>query len=393
MRTRAMIVLVAMLMAVAACTNTGTTSQAPSTAPSASPSAATSQAPSGSAASEAPSGSAASEAPSASASAAPVDPSQLKIGMVTDIGQLEDKSFNEFSWKGVQDGAKAIGAPEPQNIVTANTADYAANIQQFVDQGYNIIVTVGFLIGTDTRVAALQNPDVQFFGIDQFVAPPNPPNYQGILFAEAQPGYLAGIVAATVSETGVIGAVGGQSDVPPVLAYINGYRNGAASVNPDIKVLVQYAEDFNDPAKGEAAANAMIQQDADVIFQVAGLTGAGALTAACAGGVWGIGVDVDQHGSLQDAAECIITSAEKKLQEATSQAIQRYAEDGPQGGAENGNFFNDAKNDGIGLSPFTNLDPLPEGLKEAVDAALAKFKDGSLDPCMPTLCDNAETGD
>ncbi|MBA2315803.1 MAG: BMP family ABC transporter substrate-binding protein [Chloroflexi bacterium] len=393
MRTRALIVLVAMLMAVAACTNTGTTSQAPSTAPSASPSAAASQAPSGSAASEAPSGSAASEAPSASASAAPVDPSQLKIGVVTDIGALEDKSFNEFSWKGVQDGAKAIGAPEPQNIVTANTADYAANIQQFVDQGYNIIVTVGFLIGTDTRVAALQNPDIQFFGIDQFVAPPNPPNYQGILFAEAQPGYLAGIVAATVSETGVIGAVGGQSDVPPVLAYINGYRNGAASVNPDIKVLVQYAEDFNDPAKGEAAANAMIQQDADVIFQVAGLTGAGALRAACAGGVSGIGVDVDQHASLPDAAECIITSAEKKLQEATSQAIQRYAEDGPQGGAENGNFFNDAKNDGIGLSPFTNLDPVPEGLQEAVDEALAALEDGSLDPCMPTLCDNAETGD
>jgi basic membrane protein A len=307
--------------------------------------------------------------------------------MVTDIGQLEDKSFNEYSWRGVQDGATAVGAPEPQVIVTADTADYAANIQQFVDQGYNIIVTVGFLIGTDTRTAALQNPDIQFFGVDQFVPPPNPPNYQGILFNEAQPGYLAGIVAATVSESGTIAAVGGQSDVPPVLAYINGYRNGAASVNPDINVIVQYAEDFNDPAKGEAAANAMIQEGADVIFQVAGLTGAGSLRAACAANVLGIGVDVDQYQSLPDAQDCIITSAEKKLQTAISQAIERYASEGPQGGEEGGNFFNDATNEGIGLSEFTNLDPLPEGLQEAVDTALEGLKDGSIDPCAPTACD------
>jgi basic membrane protein A len=379
-------VLVAMLMAIAACTNTGA-----STAPSASTPASQSAAPS---ASEAPSESASGE-PSASASSEPsagasVDASQLKIGMVTDIGQLEDKSFNEYSWRGVQDGAAAIGAPEPQVIVTADTADYAANIQQFVDQDYDIIVTVGFLIGTDTRRAALQYPDVQFFGVDQFVAPPEPANYQGILFAEAQPGYLAGIVAATVSESGTIAAVGGQSDVPPVLAYINGYRNAAATVNPDINVLVTYAEDFNDPAKGEATANAQIQEGADVIFQVAGLTGAGALRAACAADVYGIGVDVDQYQSLPDAQACIITSAEKKLQTAVSQAIERFASDGPQGGAGNGNFFNDANNEGIGLSPFTNLDPLPDGLQEAVDTALEGLKDGSIDPCAPITCDTIQ---
>ncbi len=382
MRTRALVVLVAMLMAIAACTNTG------STAPSASVPASQSAAPS---ATEAPSESASGE-PSASASASSepstgagpsIDASTLKIGVMTDIGQLEDKSFNEYSWLGVQDGASSIGAPEPQVIVTADTADYAANLQQFVDQGYNLIVTIGFLAGTDTRTAALQNPEIQFFGIDQFVAAPEPPNYQGILFAEAQPGYLAGIVAATVSESGTIAAVGGQSDVPPVLAYINGYRNGAASVNPDINVLVTYAEDFNDPAKGEATANAQIQEGADVIFQVAGLTGAGALRAACAANILGIGVDVDQSKSLPDAAPCIITSAEKKLQIAAAQAVERFASDGFQGG----NFFNDAKNDGVGLSPFTNLDPLPDGLQEAIDAALQGFEDGSLDPCAPTLCD------
>jgi basic membrane protein A len=368
MRNRALVVLVAMLMAIAACTNTGTTQSPSASAPGSAPASASAQ-PSGSGPAESPTG-------------GTVDPTTLKIGMVTDIGQLEDKSFNEFSWAGVQAGAAAIGAPAPVPVITQNTADYAQNIQSLLDQGFQVIVTVGFLIGTDTRTAALQNPEVQFFGVDQFVAAPEPPNYQGILFNEAQSGYLAGIVAATVSESDTIGAVGGVSTVPPVYSFINGYRNGAASVNPDIEVLINYTEDFNDAAKGEAAANAMIQQGADVIFQVAGATGAGALRAACAADIWGIGVDVDQHGSLPDAAECIITSAEKKLENSISQAIERFAEEGPQGG----NFFNTAENDGVGLSPFTNLDPVPEGLQAAVDDAFAKMKAGDLDPCAPIDC-------
>ena len=166
MRNRALVGLVVILMAIAACTNTGATQSPSASAPASAP------------ASEEPSGSAPA---SAEPSGGTVDPTTLKIGMVTDVGQLEDKSFNEFSWKGVQEGAAAIGAPDPQVIVTANSSDYAQNIQTFVDQGFQVIVTVGFLIGSDTRVAALQNPDIQFFGVDQFVAAPEPPNYQGIL--------------------------------------------------------------------------------------------------------------------------------------------------------------------------------------------------------------------
>ena len=369
MRTRIFVVLAAMTFIVG-CTNTG--APASGTPAAASPSTAAS---------------AGSGSPAASSSGGAVAAADLKIGVVTDIGQLEDKSFNEYTWKGVQDGAKAIGAPEPKVIVTKDTADYQQNIDTFVQQDFNVIVTIGFLIGTDTRNAALANQDIQFFGIDQFVADPAPKNYQGILFTEAQPGYLAGIVAASVTKSKVIGAVGGRSDVPPVLAYINGYRNGAASVDPAIKVLVQYAEDFNAADKGEAIANAMIGQKADVIFQVAGLTGAGALRAACAKKILGIGVDVDQHASLPDAAGCIITSAEKHLQVSTSQAIQRFVNEGSQGGKDKGNFFNDAKNDGIGLSPFTNLDSPPAGLQDKIDAALAGFKDASLDPCKPSACD------
>ena len=299
----------------------------------------------------------------------------LKVGMVTDIGQLEDKSFNEFSWKGVQDGASAVGG-SAKNIVTKDIADYKQNIQSFVDQKYDIIVTVGFLIGTDTLAAAKANAGIQFLGVDQFVADPAPANYQGLLFNEAQAGYLAGIVAGTITKSNKIGAVGGRSDVPPVVNYIKGYENAAKSVKPGVQVLINYVEDFNAPDKGEASAKTMIGQGADVVFQVAGLTGAGVLRAACNAKIWGIGVDVDQYLSLPDAKACIVTSAEKRLQNATRDAIKRFKDKGKQ----TGNFVNDATNDGIGVSPIRNLSPVPAGLEDKIKQATADMKSGKLKP-------------
>ena len=300
--------------------------------------------------------------------------SSLKIGMVTDIGQLEDKSFNEFSWKGIQDGANAIAAPKPVVIVTKDIADYKQNIQQLVDQKYDVIFTVGFLIGTDTLAAAKANPTVQFFGVDQFVADPAPANYQGLLFNEAQAGYLAGIVAGTITKSGKIGAVGGRSDVPPVVNYIKGYENGAKSVKSNVAVTATYAEDFNAPDKGEAIAKTMIGNGIDVVFQVAGATGAGALRAACNAKIFGIGVDVDQYLSIPATKDCTITSAEKRLQIATRDAVSRFKDKGKQGG----NFTGDATNDGIGVSPLRNLSPVPAGLEDKLKTALADMKSGKL---------------
>jgi basic membrane protein A len=309
----------------------------------------------------------------------------LKIGMVTDIGQLEDKSFNEFSWLGVQDGAKAVGGAA-QVIVTKDIADYKQNIQTFVDQKYDVIVTVGFLIGTDTFAAAKANPTIQFFGIDQFVCAPldandkackgTIANYEGLLFNEAQAGYLAGIVAGTITKSGKIGAVGGRSDVPPVVSYIKGYENGAKSVKSNVAVTATYAEDFNAPDKGEAIAKTMIGNGIDVVFQVAGLTGAGALRAACNAKIYGIGVDVDQYLSLPATKDCTITSAEKRLQTAARDAIKRFKDKGLKGG----NFFNDATNDGIAVSPIRNLTPIPAGLEDKLKTALADMKSGKLKP-------------
>ncbi|OGO53015.1 MAG: hypothetical protein A2Z32_08080 [Chloroflexi bacterium RBG_16_69_14] len=226
-----------------------------------------------------------------------------KVGLVTDVGTLEDKSFNEAAWLGAQTGAKAIGGTS-SNIVTKNIADYAANIKTFVDQGYGTIVTVGFAMGDATTIAAKQYPKVKFIGVDQgvcidetgkgdptFACKGDPktllPNYQGLVFKEEQVGYLAGVLAAGVSKSGVIGTVGGINTIPPVVRYINGYRNGAASVNDKIDVKVAYVSTdinkaFNDPGTGKSIAQQMIGQKADVIFQVAGLSGAGSIEAACA---------------------------------------------------------------------------------------------------------------
>ncbi|HSH22277.1 MAG TPA: BMP family ABC transporter substrate-binding protein [Candidatus Caenarcaniphilales bacterium] len=320
---------------------------------------------------------------------------------MTDVGQLEDKSFNEAGWCGTIRGATDVGG-SADVIVTQDPADYATNIQTFVDQGYDMIVTYGFALGNATTVAAKQFPDVNFIGIDQFICvtaegDPDPagecagdaaallPNYQGLIFAEAEAGYLAGIVAASISETGVIGTVGGIDTVPPVPQFMGGYHNGALSVNPDIEVLSQFVSTdittaFNDPATGRSLAEQMIQQDADVLFQVAGLSGQGVLEAACDAGVHGIGVDVDQALSLPQLAECIVTSAEKKLVDSTAAAIGRVAE----GTATGGNVFLNAASDppGIGLSPYhENEDLITPEIQAAVDAAFEQLAAGQLDPC------------
>jgi basic membrane protein A len=323
----------------------------------------------------------------------------LKVGVVTDVGQLEDKSFNQASWEGAEAGAAAMGGTADV-IVTQNISDYKQNIQTFVDQGFDVIVTVGFLIGTDTTIAALENPDVKFIGVDQGICvdetgAPDPtfgcagdaaallPNYQGIVFAEEQAGYLAGILAGSISETGTIGSVAG-TNVPAVVAYIAGYEAGAKSVNPDIKTLTQEvnpdpAKGFNDPATGKAIAQQFIGQGADVLFQVAGLTGQGVLEAACDAGIYGVGVDVDQVETLPNLSGCIVTSAEKKLKDTVGAVVASVGE----GTFVPGTVVYNAASvpAAIGLSPYHEFESLitPE-IQALLDDAMAKMVSGELSP-------------
>lgn len=331
----------------------------------------------------------------------------FKIGVVTDVGQLEDKSFNEFTFAGVIEAATQLEGT-CDVIITEELADYASNIQTFVDEGYDAIVTIGFLLGSDTLAAAKANPEILFVGIDQFIcvdeASKNDttfaclgdaatliPNYQAPAFPEGEPGYLAGIIAASISESGVIGAVGG-TNLPAVVRYRDGYINGAKSVNPDIEVL--YIESnpdpvigFNDPERGAEIANQMIDPGgADVIFQIAGGTGVGVLEAACAADIYGIGVDVDQFNALltsnPPAAACIVTSAEKKLQATTLTVLLTAADGTFVGGNAPWNAASDPP--AIGLAPYHNFEDLiTPDIQALVDAAFQGFVDGTVNP-IPT---------
>jgi len=341
--------------------------------------------------------------------------SGLKIGLVTDVGTLDDHNFNQYSWEGAKAGASAVGAPEPQNIVTTQSADYAKNIQSFVDQKYDIIVTVGFALGNDTAAAAKKNKDINFVGVDQsicvdangdpdttFTCAGDPskllPNYQGLVFKEQQPGYLAGIVAASISKSGHIAAIGGTATVPAVPNYMIGYYNGAKSVDANIKVDLSYlsgapdATAFNDPTAGKAAADQLLSQnsDIDVLFQVAGKSGNGVLQSACDHNIHAIGVDVDQFLSTPDTAKCTVTSAEKKLTTAVKDAIQRIKDGTDKGGT----ISLDISSDSVGLSPFhDSADMITSDIQKLIDDAIAGLKSGDIKACQENdfgACQNTD---
>ena len=372
---------------VAACTS-GTASTAPSAAPATTP----------------PSTAPASTAPSAPPSVEPT--SDLKIGVVTDVGAVNDKNFNQFSYAGAVNGAVSIGAKTPSVVVPKATSDYEPLLQAFIDQGFDIIVGVGFNLANPTAKMAKANPDIWFIGVDHDpcinaagdvdttftdcsgVIATLLPKYIAINYAEDQAGYLAGIVAASASKSGVIGAIGGVAICGPCVRYIQGYALGAQSVNPSIQVKVawvtasDFVKGFFDQTGGTTFGQQFITQNAglDVLFQVAGNTGNGVIDAACAAGIDAIGVDVDQYQSYAASQACILTSAEKHLAVSVSTSIQEIAADTAKGGK----IIYNAANDGIGASPFYEAaSKLPADIQTKLDAALAGMKDGTVVTCPP----------
>jgi basic membrane protein A len=347
-----------------------------------------------------------STAESAGGSAGPSVHSDLKIGVVTDVGTVNDKNFNEYTYVGAKEGAAAIGADEPQVTVPKDSSEYGAGIQAYVDQGYDIIITAGFNLGVATTQAAHDNPDIWFIGVDQGppcvneeglpdttfackgVAADLLPKFVALSYQEDQAGYLAGMAAASASETGTIGAIMGITLCGPCIRYIQGFKLGAESINPDIKVVVSsvttsdFTKAFNDPVTGKSFGEQFLQQnsDVDVLFQVAGKTGNGILDAACAAGIYGIGVDVDQALSYPNAAACIITSAQKSLVLAVKTDILKIVE-GTMGG---GDDHWDASRDGIGYADFgDNADVFPADMADKLDAAFEEMKAGTLVTCPP----------
>jgi len=306
-----------------------------------------------------------------------------KVGLVTDVGKLSDKSFNYDSYQGVvkaqQDSSLCV---QGKAIESSSEDDYPKNIGLFVDQKYDIIVTVGFKLGDATIKAAKANPSIKFMMVDNadFTDNPAPSNLLGLTFKEDQPGYLAGVLAGQLTKTNTLGVVAGLQSVPPVVHYVEGFKNGAKSVNSNVKVLTIYqpesgAKDFNDPDWGKQQALTFFGQHADIVFGVGGNTGNGALVAAKEQGKMCIGVDVDQFVSYPEVDSCLITSAEKHLDVAVKAAIA----DVVHGSFQPGVKTFDIKNDGIGLAPYHDWDSkISADVKAKVTQAESGLKNGSI---------------
>ncbi len=298
------------------------------------------------------------------------------IGLVTDTGKVDDKSFNQSAWEGALEAAQASGG-YAKYIETVDPKDYETNIGQFVSGGYDVIVTVGFLMGEATVTAAKANTGIQFIGVDQFQAE-ELANLTGLIFPEDKAGYAAGYLAGLMTKTNKIGAVLGTDTVPPVKLFGEGYKAGALAANPSASVTLVYHEPnnaFSDPEWGAAEAKKQLEQDHDIIFGAGGSTGNGALieVAKAPGAgetIFCIGVDTDQFFTVPEAAKCLLTSAEKKLTLGTKDLIL-MAKDGK---APGGNYV------GLtGLAPYHDTEAaVPEDVKAKVAEVIAGLDAGTI---------------
>jgi basic membrane protein A len=269
----------------------------------------------------------------------------IKAGVVTDIGGLNDRSFNFLANKGLEDAESDLGV-QGRVLISKSNGDYVPNLTTLSQQQYDLSVSVGFLMGEATATVAGKFPNNNYAIIDFSAAAlkGKPKNVEGLLFKEQEAGYLAGYLAglwAKDNNANTVSTVGGQK-IPPVDHYIAGFQKGATDANPGIKTLNGYSQDFVDQAKCKEIALDQIAQGSKVVFQVAGQCGLGALDAAKEKGVQGIGVDADQ-AYLGDH---ILTSALKKVDVAVFNAIKR-AQDGKfKGGAD---VVATVENGGVGL--------------------------------------------
>jgi basic membrane protein A len=269
----------------------------------------------------------------------------IKAGVVTDIGGLNDRSFNFLANKGLEDAESKLGT-QGRVLISKSNGDYVPNLSTLAQQQFDLVVPVGFLMADATNTVAGKFPNVNFAIIDYPAAElkDKPKNVQGLLFKEQEAGYLAGYLAglwAKDNDAKVVSTVGGQ-DVPPVQHYIAGYQAGAKAAFPGVKALNAYSQDFVDQAKCKEIALDQIAQGSKVVFQVAGQCGLGALDAAKEKGVQGIGVDADQ-AYLGDH---ILTSAVKKVDVAVFDAIKRAQAGSFKGGSD---IIFTVKNDGVGI--------------------------------------------
>ena len=312
-------------------------------------------------------------APSTTAATETQAGEQLRVGLITDLGQLDDNGFNELAFKGLKRAESELGV-KGRVIESVSAADYIPNMTRLARDGYDLVIGVGFAQGDAIGKVAQRFPDTKFaiIDVDQAFVPGTPPNVQGLLFREEEVGYLAGYLAGLEEKRragkDVISAVGGMKE-PPVDRFIAGYFAGAKKAAPGITLFHDYSQDWDDQAKCKELALNQIARGSNVIFQVAGGCGLGALNAADERGKLGIGVDADQSF----LGDHILTSAQKGVDAAVFLTIQSIQDGSWTGG---GNSTYGLKEDGVGLGKVSST--VPQEDVEKVDEVEQQIADGEI---------------
>ncbi len=305
----------------------------------------------------------------------------FKVGLVTDIGGLNDRGFNHLSYLGLLKAEKTLHIQG--RVLTSNSsADYIPNLSSLAKAGYNLVIGVGFLQEQAIQQMAKKFPKTKFAGVDMnaiadFTKPKITKNFEGLIFAENEVGYEVGYLAGLEAKRlggSTVSSVGGIP-VPAVIRYIAGYQAGAKAADPSVATLNGYSQDFVAQDKCKSVALDQISQGSVVVFQVAGGCGLGALDAAKEKNVWGIGVDSDQSFVNNK----VLTSAQKKVDVAVFTAIARLKAGHFSGG--NNLLFN-AKNGGVGLGKINAN--VPKNEVAATLAVAKKVANGTIKP--PTKC-------
>ena len=307
-----------------------------------------------------------SKEPAADAPATEESAEALKVGLITDIGGVEDQSFNQSAWEGLQKAKEDFGV-EINYLSSATDADYAPNIETFVDEEYDLIISVGFLLADATRAAAEANPDTMFAIIDDSSCA-DLPNVSCLTFKAEQSSYLVGYVAGLMTEKNNIGFVLGMAgDAMHPFGY--GYFAGALDANPDVVCQMANANNFGDPATGSTLTTNFVTNGADVVFHAAGATGTGVISEAQAKGIMAIGVDSDQSVLAPDT---VITSAMKRVDNAVYATVESLVN----GTIEGGLAVFDINNGGVDIAPTTDL--LTDEVIAAVEEVKAKLEAGEI---------------
>ena len=303
---------------------------------------------------------------------------KMRVGLVTDVGKIDDGTFNQYAYEGMVRAAEESGM-DTTCIETSRPEDSEGNVLMLAEGDCHLIVTVGQGLGLVVERVAKDHPDVRFVTVDFAPSPPLP-NVMSLLFAEDQAGFLAGALAALITQSNVLGVVAGDQ-IPPVIKFRKGFTNGARHVNPKVEVLGEYIETFTDPEKGRSVAMSLIDDGADVIFGAGGQTGSGGIKGAAEQGVWVIGVDQDEWHTTFDNGEAtgadrLLSSAVKHVDNAVYAAVRSLAE-GKFTGRQTVTFS--ARNDGVGLAPYHAAEAsVPAEVQDEIDKIAAGLRDGTI---------------